>query len=223
MLERLTALRLFYGNLRLSEDLDFVLKEKKFDLIGCIPKIKAFTEELFPFIDGVKIDVQKNDSEMQRLILATSSVIHEQRIRVHLELMHIPSYLNKPRILNFPPLNPVVRVEEAVEILADKIVAMINRPYIKGRDIWDIYFLVEEKDIASPIELIMRKAGDYSIKPARLREKIDDICEKMRKEGTTILTNEMLRFLPKNAFDQYKGYFANIVDRVTDEIKKVRL
>ncbi|HEC92461.1 MAG TPA: nucleotidyl transferase AbiEii/AbiGii toxin family protein, partial [Candidatus Atribacteria bacterium] len=54
-----TALRLFYGNLRLSEDLDFVLREegKKFDLTKDTQKIKNFLKKSLPFIDEVRVDV----------------------------------------------------------------------------------------------------------------------------------------------------------------------
>ncbi|RLF50674.1 MAG: nucleotidyl transferase AbiEii/AbiGii toxin family protein, partial [Thermoplasmata archaeon] len=47
-----TALRLFYGNPRFSEDLDFVLKQNEtFDLTRNIPNMQASVEDAFPFIE----------------------------------------------------------------------------------------------------------------------------------------------------------------------------
>ena len=52
-----TSLRLFYGNPRFSEDLDFVLraKNKNFDLTQKISKIRSLVDKSFPFLDLDKI------------------------------------------------------------------------------------------------------------------------------------------------------------------------
>jgi hypothetical protein len=94
---------------------------------------------------------------MQRLILVTVSDIPEQKLRIHLELAYVPSYLNQPKILDYPPLNPAVRVENPSEILADKITALERRPYLKVRDIWDIYFLIFEKRLSIAWDLVFKK------------------------------------------------------------------
>ncbi len=192
-----TALRLFYGNPRFSEDLDFVLRQNKtFDLTENISTVQAFVEDAFPFIEKASISIQRNDNHMQRLILKISGK-PVQRIRVHLELAYVPSYHNRPKILDYPPINPVVRVEEVHEILADKLTALGNRPYLKGRDIWDIYFLTAEKNISIPWDLVFQKAKDYGTEPSNLKKNILKASERLEKEGLSILHSEMLRFLPK--------------------------
>jgi len=217
-----TALRLFYGNPRFSEDLDFVLrKNKTFGLTESISSIKAFVEDTFPFIEKADINIQRNDNEMQRFILKISGKPF-QRIRVHIELAYVPSYHNRPKILDYPPINPAVRVEEANEILADKLTALGNRPYLKGRDIWDIYFLITEKNISIPWHLVFQKARDYGVMPSHLKKNILKASERLEREGLNILNNEMLRFLPKKFLDQYSEIFEEIVAIVAEKVKNVK-
>jgi predicted nucleotidyltransferase component of viral defense system len=220
-----TSLRFFYGNPRFSEDLDFVLKQGKyrFDLIQKVTKIKKFISNVFPFLEVIKIEVQKNNKKMQRLIFKTMSDLQDQKLRIHLELAYIPSYHNQPKILKYPPLNPAIRVEEPYEILADKITALGLRSYLKGRDIWDIYFLTVEKQISIPWNLVFKKSKDYNSTPTKIKEKLLNSSEKIRKEGNLILSNEMKRFLPKTLLDQYDEIFTKIVDYVAEITENVKM
>ena len=214
-----TALRLFYGNPRFSEDLDFVLKKgETFDVTRNISSMRAFVEDTFPFIQKAILNVQRNDDQMQRLVLKITGKPFK-RIRTHLELAYVPSYHNKPKILDYPPINPIVRVEESYEILADKLVALGNRPYLKGRDVWDIYFLTTEKNIAIPWHLVFQKARDYGTTPSNLKKNILKASERLGKEGLPILHNEMMRFLPKKFLDQYSEIFEEIVGIVVENVR----
>lgn len=217
-----TALKLFYGNPRFSEDLDFVLRENKiFDLTNSIPDLQTFIHDVFPFVEEVHIDIQRNDAYMQRLIIRLLGKPF-RRLRLHIELAYIPSYHNRPRILDCPPIYPVVRVEEIHEILADKLTALGNRPYLKGRDIWDIYFLTVEKHIPIPWHLVFQKARDYGITPSNLKKNIMESINRLEKEGLSILHSEMMRFLPKKVLEQYSEIFEEIVAMVREKVKSVR-
>ena len=219
-----TSLRFFYGNPRFSEDLDFVLKqgENKIDLLQKISKIQTYITNVFPFLEGIKIDTQKNDQYMQRLIFKTISNLPDQKLRIHVELAYVPSYHNQPRILNYPPLNPAIRVEGASEILADKIVALALRSYLKGRDIWDIFFLTVEKQISVPWDLVFQKSKDYNTTPSKLKEKLLIANKKLSKEGASTLSDEMKRFLPKTLLDQYEDAFSEIINQVAKTSKYVK-
>ena len=220
-----TSLRFFYGNPRFSEDLDFVLRQtkNKIDLIQKTSKLKKYITNIFPFVEEIDIDIQKNDDFMQRIIVKTISDTPDQKLRIHLELAYVPSYNNQPRILNYPPLNPAVRVEEPSEILADKITALGLRPYLKGRDIWDIYFLTVEKQIKVQWDLVFQKSKDYKTKPSELQTNIHVAVKKIRKEGASILSNEMKRFLPKTLLDQYEEKFNEISEQVAKTAEKIKV
>ena len=219
-----TALKLFYGNPRFSEDLDFVLRQGKnsFDLTPKVSKVQTFVNDVFPFLQDIKISIQKNDSDMQRFIFRTISDIPDQKLRIHIELSYVPSYRNQPKILDYPPLNPAVRVEDTSEILADKMAALGNRPYLKGRDIWDIHFLTVEKQISVPWDLVIQKAKDYGGTPVALKEGLLTAGKRIREEGVAILSNEMSRFLPKSLLDQYIEVFDEIVIKVAREAEGMK-
>ena len=165
--------------------------------------------------------IQKNDKEMQRLILSTISEVPAQKLRIHLELAYVPSYINQPKILDYPPLNPAVRVEDPSEILADKITALGRRTYLKGRDIWDIYFLIVEKHLSIPWDLVFKKGTDYGSTPEVLKDGLLGASKKIKKEGNSVLSNEMSRFLPPSLLNQYREVFDKILSRVAKETEEV--
>ena len=217
-----TALKLFYGNPRFSEDIDLVFKKgvKKYELSGHISSIERFCFHSFPFLNSVKISKQKKEKELQRFILQSTSDEPNQRLRLHVELVSVPSYQNEPRILDFPPINPAVRVEDASEILSDKICAVALRPYLKGRDLWDIYFLTKERSVELQWELVEKKVKDYHQQVSKLDRKLRNAEKRINKDGRSILENELKRFLPKNTIAQYRSSFKPILDAVVELISE---
>lgn len=266
-----TALRFFHGNPRFSEDIDLVLDQpgtrrgmddnKLTDvpahvpadvltdvLIRALPGIKQSVRDTFPFINEVGIRTQKNDRDLQRHILMTRSDNPEHTLRVHIELAAIPSYRNQPRILNFPPVNPAVRVEDIDEILADKMCALALRPYLKGRDLWDIHYLIHDRAVTVDWDLVLKKVGDYKAEVSEhgevsdrgkvltrggvseqgetsnhweiLTQGLDGAGEKIRTEGSSTLRNEMERFLPSNVLESYRSSFDSILETVIKVIRE---
>jgi len=215
-----TALRLFYGNPRFSEDIDLVLKEgeKGYDLSGKMPNVQRFCHHTFPFIESVDIKTQKNEPGLQRYVLQTRSGNPEQRLRLHIELAAVPSYQNEPRILDFPPIHPAVRVEDASEILADKVCALALREYLKGRDLWDIYFLTHERSVGLHWELVEKKIADYQEGASELAGRLLRAEAQVQEKGVTALENELRRFLPTDLIEQYDSHFNTILDTVVDLI-----
>lgn len=204
-----TALRLFYGNPRFSEDLDFVTVEgRNADaLIKNLDHIHDFVWKSYPFLDEVSIKVQKDD-ELKRLVLKTVSDERDQRLRIHMEVFNVPSYDNGPKILHHRPFYPSVRVESKEEILCDKVVALLGRDYIKGRDLWDVYFLIKERDISVNWELALRKLENYGLGDI----KAEVASKRCKDKGADILDNEMKRFLPRTVYVAYKERFDDMVD-----------
>ncbi len=211
-----TALRLFYGNPRFSEDLDFVLHppHSSFDLSEHLNKIPSALEPQFPFLNTITVRMQKHDDLLQRGILTTTSDDPLQRIRLHIELAMVPSHQNTLKILPFPPLQPAVRVETSTEIFADKLLALGCRKYVKGRDLWDIYFLITEKQLAPPWDLVWQKTKDYHTTPTTVQTHLQHVRTQLEKEGTTILSTELKRFLPPTMFTTYQDVFNDIITKI---------
>lgn len=244
-----TALRLFHGNPRFSEDIDLVLDQSvmssimkdlqqthvKDDAFGnilkpALPGIRQSVWNTFPFIKDVEIRTQKNDRLLQRYVLHIRSDNLEQNLRTHIELAAIPSYRNQPRILNVPPVNPAIRVEDVDEILADKVCALALRPYLKGRDLWDIHFLVHDHHVMVDWDLVMTKVRDYlkGVSDSRdvfeyrevLAQGLKDVFERIGKDGSVILKNEMERFLPSHVRESYRFSFNSILQTAIDIISE---
>lgn len=159
-----TALRLCYGNTRFSEDLDFVMNQRSlpYSLSEPILPFHQIVEQMRPMLphpSNITWKIQKATPTLQRTVL-TAQLPDSTNVRLHLEFVTVPSY--DPRILTLSSLRdsqPIV-VESREEILADKIVALGLRPYIKGRDIWDVAFL-QASHVPVHVDWILQKVQDY--------------------------------------------------------------
>ena len=216
-----TALRLFHGNPRFSEDIDLVMVEgvDAFSLVEPMAHAGRYVKDAFPFLASVATRAQRDDPRLQRHILRTVSEDHGQIVRVHVELAPVPSHRNGPRILDYPPVRPAVRVEDPVEILADKVCALAFRPYLKGRDLWDVHYLTEERSVEVDGELVRRKAIDYDESVPGLVMGLERSRARVQDEGMSALEGEMARFLPPRVLEAYEPSFEDILERVMDVIE----
>ncbi|MBN1860983.1 MAG: nucleotidyl transferase AbiEii/AbiGii toxin family protein, partial [Candidatus Thermoplasmatota archaeon] len=216
-----TALRLFYDNPRFSEDLDFVLHPPHtyFDLPEYMKKLSSSLQPQFPFLQTITTRVQKQENLLQRGVLFTTSDNPLQQVRIHIELAMVPSHQNTVKILSYPPIQPAIRVETPTEILADTLLALGCREYIKGRDLWDIYFLTTEKHLASPWDLTWKKTADYHTTPATVQRQLRSVKTQLEKNGENILSTELKRFLPPSMFTSYQDMFNDIITQIVHLIE----
>ncbi|MCK5542960.1 MAG: nucleotidyl transferase AbiEii/AbiGii toxin family protein [Desulfobacterales bacterium] len=174
-----TSLRLCYGAVRYSEDLDFVggydfTAEYLMAMKSCIehyigsryglevvvkePKDMALEEE---FRD---IHVDK----WQIIVVTSPGQRHIPKQKIKIEVANIPAYSQEPYALqnnyDFLPdgyADTIVLVESLNEIMADKLVSLVNcQAYIRYRDIWDLRWLKTQGALPD-IELINFKIQDY--------------------------------------------------------------
>ena len=164
-----TALRIFYGMDRFSEDLDFSLlvKDDTFDISTYINQIADALNSL-----GLNFEVSKRDKTTNSAIDSafvkgntketmisiypdsadSSRIIHNEKIVIKVEVdTNPPLYANteiKFRLLPFPYQ---VRVYDQSSLFAGKIHAVIARSWknrVKGRDLYDyIYYLSLETKV----------------------------------------------------------------------------
>ena len=69
----------------------------------------------------------------------------------------------------FPP-GRVVNIETVEEIFSDKIRALLERRYLKGRDLYDIWFMTKTLSLTPDIGLVKRKLEMYEHPFALTRE-----------------------------------------------------
>ncbi|MBP7528029.1 MAG: nucleotidyl transferase AbiEii/AbiGii toxin family protein [Syntrophorhabdaceae bacterium] len=177
-----TALRWFHGNERFSEDLDFVtsldmaqlptllnslavsieagikaqfgpgtftLRNKERGRGGSLTAFVEFSSERQRGKTMVKLEFEK--------LKAGASPGQEQVI---LSSAPAVSYFIRTGQVMLPP-GRVINVETVAEIFSDKIRALLERRYLKGRDLYDIWFMTEALRIAPDIGLAKRKLEMY--------------------------------------------------------------
>ncbi len=119
-----------------------------------------------------------------------------QRYRVKMEFASYPVYQVKiiPVKSDFDIMQrrPLVNGLMPHELMAEKITAVVGRPYTKERDIFDLWFLSEVLDQNIDISLVEKKFNDYNISwnQSNIKQKLEHI-------KSINLEAEMKRFLPQ--------------------------
>ncbi len=141
-----TALRILYGNTRFSEDLDFDnlgLKEKELT-----PLSKVIEKDLT--LEGMDVEVKTITRSAYRIKIkipkllfeAGLSSMSEQKILIQVDT--VPQHFNykpeKPILNKFDIFTQINAVPKDI-LLAQKIVASVQRKRLMGRDFFDIVFL----------------------------------------------------------------------------------
>lgn len=155
-----TALRIFYGLDRFSEDLDFSLmtKNKDFDLSTYLPTLKVIVQSF-----GLNVDVEikhktldsaiqsaflKGDTIEQFLLFYPNDLVtginKNEKVKIKFEIDTMPAglatYETKYRLL---PLPYSIKLYDESSLFSGKIHAVICRSWksrVKGRDLYDYVF-----------------------------------------------------------------------------------
>jgi len=176
-----TALRIFYGLERFSEDLDFTLlkSDLNFDLK---PYLNAIKQELevYGFNISINAKVKSKDSQILSAFLKSDTIelllkvglndknVRELKIKIELDTNPPPDFSTTV----VPLLSPTpcsVRIVEKSDLFAGKMHAVLYRKWkgrVKGRDWYDFIWYVKEKiplNLAH-LESRIRQSGDYQSK-----------------------------------------------------------
>ncbi|RDU61494.1 nucleotidyl transferase AbiEii/AbiGii toxin family protein [Helicobacter sp. MIT 14-3879] len=224
-----TALRLCYNNDRYSEDLDFVIhKDREFNKDFMCYFRDVFSEKIIKKynLQAEITEPKKDDSIVQRWSAKVYLPSNNKKTKINIEIANIPSHSNHFKAIknNYEELinkRIFVQVETLEEILADKILALSQRPYLKFRDLWDIEWLKNNK-IQINYDLLSLKIKDY---------KCDNFLESLEKRKIELnnpnleknFLNEMSRFLDEKYFMQVKNihFFTNIQNSTINEIDEI--
>lgn len=217
-----TALRLFYGNPRYSEDLDFVTG----NAVGAAPALEdaliGIEDSLaneFLFVESTKLIPQKIQGNLHRFVLRCQGKPLVGALRLNLESMRVPSYDHRLLSLSFPPGNPFVRTETTREILADKVTALALRRFLKGRDVWDLDFLLQSKREQLDPDLVLRKSIDYGEDPHSLPDHLRNGITRLTAHGVSTLEEEMTRFLVPAQYSMIQSTFPSMVRRLAETLE----
>lgn len=210
-----TCLRLCYGALRYSEDLDFA-GDFNFDAES-LNNLKTCIERALPERYQVTTDVKEP--------AVSESLVKKWRIRVNtapfrpdiatqkisLEVAAIPAYTKRPRMLqlNYDGLpssyeDVVLFAESPEEILADKMEAFVCSRRIRYRDLWDMHWLMRRPGINLDEACMLRskKESDYG-ESERFAQKITTLNSDLPSIiESDEFKQQMKRFLPADRYER---------------------
>jgi predicted nucleotidyltransferase component of viral defense system len=210
-----TAIRLVYGGTRFSEDLDFVLRPGRTIAVVNLPKLleglSSFMHREVPFADRSTLREQKAEAMFARYRCRLELQAQIGGLVINLEFSGVPSRSPHPHVMRSDTVDVAIIVEDESEILVDKLVALALRSYVKGRDIWDTWFLTHERHIAVPeVGAVVAKTADYGTTLVDLTSRIEHSKTRIETSGLAALDAEMKRFLPARLYDAMAPAFPDI-------------
>lgn len=233
-----TALRLCYQGTRYSEDLDFV-GGPDFDPEQMAPFAELLQREIGEAY-GLAVEITqpkaKDDDTDKgvavarwraRVQIPQADPSLQQKQVINIEVASVPAHRKDlmPVAANYghlpaPHRQMLVVAEPLSEILADKLVALGARQFLKARDIWDLKFLTDKGLILDDqvVALVIAKLQDYKIDTAEFRKKLEaKLAELATPAAETKFLEEMSRFVDATVAGQLKipgvvqGYLARAI------------
>lgn len=229
-----TAVRWVYAGTRFSEDLDFVTDLSMADTKKIIARIsgKIHNACVAQFGPGQSEQKEKKSrKDAFKIFFIFRPQAYRERIAVKLEFEtlkhdHQPD-IEKTILRDLPSVtglltsgklilsysSSVILVETPEEILSDKIRAVYERRYLKGRDIYDIWWLTEKRHVKPSWPITRAKLEMYrtAFFPARNAGYFQQ--QKNAQEIISALTNDLPRFIPQEIYSVHKeNDFKGFVD-----------
>ncbi len=236
-----TSLRLCYGSPRYSEDLDFA-GGLDFDARQ-VMNMKSCLERYVGQRYGLEVTV-KEPAKVALELRGKNVKVHKWQIRIvtapgrpdlpkqmiKLEVANVPAYTRVPQLLkrNYDFLpdwydNVAIMVEAREEIMADKLVSLVDCPRLRHRDIWDLLWL-HQQNTQTAAELVHHKLVDYQVE--HYATKVDQLIERLPDiiRGKEF-KDQMARFLPQELQDRAlrnENFLAVMQNEVTRLLTKAK-
>ena len=211
-----TCLHLIHGGYRYSEDLDLAGQDLDAQAAWqIIERVRSEVEKLSVQVLGPGLHAWKSPSRVGRISTHWFHFTPEatgQRIRVKIEFARFPTY--EPAVLpvrsEFDLLHrrPLVSALQPSELLAEKVAAVLGRRYLKGRDLFDLWYLEAVLQTSLDGALLGRKLDDYDVVVTR-----EHVRERIAVVAAADLQAEMERFLPRRHRTQLGGEGYEVVRR----------
>ena len=178
-----TAIRWCHNGGRFSEDLDFVTHLERPTLERLLRAIEApVSREAIAHFGPGRLTLtprgRRDEGMVWRVVFEPQNVRDRIMVKIECERLREGVTLEtEPRVLGMqsavsyliaggefriPRPNSVLVVETLEEILSDKMRALLERPYLKGRDIYDVWHLRERLRVPVVREVVERKFSCYA-------------------------------------------------------------
>ena len=222
-----TCLRIFHGLGRFSEDLDFTLTEKNFnvhleDYFSSI--IEAFK------LTGREVEIKKKEKKsfgkVESAFLKDNTDVYdiafrtEKSIRVKIELDTDPplDFETEQKLL-LKPFSFMVRCVTLPDLFAGKIHALVYRNWqtrVKGRDWYDFEWYVANK-IPLDFNHLQMRIKEFNGLDITKEEFLDSLKERLASTDMSMVKQDVLRFLrtDPHMLDIWSNdYFLQLADMI---------
>jgi len=243
-----TAIRWFYGGLRFSEDLDFVTSLARDQVVSLIQSSAGqMRRQLVGNFGSGELSCKEkksHGSSCKTLIdFSPAAVRGKTSVKIEFERLvpgmrpdfdrvimqssaAVSSFLREDN-LKTPGSPVIVNVETPGEILSDKLRALMERPYTRGRDFFDIWFVTGTLRAVIDAHGLKRKLEMYEVPfsistPPTFYAKLDTLSHKDREKLLKEISADLERFLSAESLGafQEKG-FHDLLEAVQDAFTQV--
>lgn len=197
-----TSIHLLHGGYRYSEDLDFAGHDLDFAKADrMVTGARSSIEKGIVQMLGLgEFEWKSPESSEHRNVAAYWIVFRpagsRRKYRVKLEFARYPFY--QPQVLpilsDFDVFQRRLLVTGLApeELLAEKITAVCGRSYLKGRDLFDLWYLTQVLRSSIDLDLLRKKFEDYRDFPDKPR-----VERRLAEFSQRMFAAEMERFLPR--------------------------
>jgi len=219
-----TALRWVYGGVRFSEGLDFVthlsnerIKKKLSSVFRATAT--ACVAQFGPGQTEYKIKERRKGALQALFVMRPEGRRQRTAVRMEFERLRTGSTPEFRRnvLRDLPPVaalissgtlimpysSSIIVAETLDELLTDKIRALYERPYLKGRDIFDVWWIVHQLKISPDLTKLKDKLLMYQAPFIPVREADYFLKDASQPAITDAMISDLPRFLPHNIFSKY--------------------
>jgi predicted nucleotidyltransferase component of viral defense system len=243
-----TAIRWFHGGLRFSEDLDFVTSLAREEVAALVEsagtqirrqlvanfgtgsfsiKEKKYHPSSFKaFIDFLPSSSRRRVSVKVEFEKLAPGMKPDMETKI-MQASPSVSYFLQEGGLKAPGVPSIVNIETSGEILSDKLRALLERPYTKGRDFFDVWYLTSPLRVEPDAGLLRRKLDLYEVPfsvntPLSFYAHLDEITGKEREKLIGEIHQDLSRFLDSSTLEtmSVNGY-SDLVLAVQEAFRKV--
>ncbi|WP_320056387.1 nucleotidyl transferase AbiEii/AbiGii toxin family protein [Desulfuromonas thiophila] len=231
-----TCLRMCYGSVRLSEDLDFTggCDFSAGDLVD----LGVVLVERLQIRYGLRVEVSEpvrdtGNVSTWKVRVAVRPERKDLPVQlINIDICSVPSHDSRPVVLRnhygieLGTAGLILQAQSREEILADKFIALAFRPNrIKYRDLWDIFWL-KQNGVDLPLTLLTRKLEDRDKSSAEFLQLLNErsaglLHDAANKKGFLF---EMRRFLPAGALRQVEdpAFWTVLMDMLSFDVERIK-
>jgi hypothetical protein len=183
-----TALRFLFGIPRFSEDLEFAAERDGFDLRASLVRVRSDLEA-----EGYAVAVKANDKRVvHSAFVRFPGLLHDlglsphasevQAIKLEIDTQPPPGAVLATTVVRRAGVTLQLQHHDRASLLAGKLHALLQRPYAKGRDLYDLLWYLADREWPAPnlvlLDNALRQTGAAAVGgrwPSAVKARLNDI------------------------------------------------